>query len=90
MTLKVRLYQLEPLRGIILRRRYVAQWRTRDREAILAELDRVAAEYAEAQREWESACVRFQAARERFAGIKRIASGAGRETAPHARPPGPS
>ena len=43
-------------------------------KAILDELDRVAAEYAEAQREWESACVRFQAARERFAGIKRIAS----------------
>jgi hypothetical protein len=56
------------------RRRYVAQWRTRDREAILDELDRVAAEYAEAQREWESARVRLQGARERFAGFKRIAS----------------
>ena len=59
-------------------------------KAILDELDRVAAEYAEAQREWESARVRFQAARERLASIKRIASGAGRETAPHARPPGSS
>lgn len=43
-------------------------------KAILDELDRVAAEYAEAQRAWESARVHFKAARERFASIKRIAS----------------
>jgi hypothetical protein len=43
-------------------------------KAILAELERVAAEYVENQKQYQAAHVHFQAARERFASIKRIAS----------------
>jgi hypothetical protein len=43
-------------------------------KAILAELERVAAEYVENQKQYQGAHVHFQAARERFASIKRIAS----------------
>src|SRR6266849_4882693 len=42
-------------------------------KAIQLQLDRAALEYTDAQKEFEVARINFQAARERFAGIKRMA-----------------